>query len=353
MPRSPKRFFPLLLAVIAALFCAAVLVGRPRTLLAKATAVRTGVDRFPQGAVSFWLPDGRVLVLSDSTRRYPTFDLAPAVYDPATGQKTVLSALGHALHSAEYLSLQQSRLSPDGKWLVTGVHGQPQTCTLASLDGAHAVEVPVKYADTNYAHTVWAPDSRSWLYVAEDPYDHCAHVRIYDTGGKLLRDVAHAMQFYGREPLGFVIGERVVAASRTIYGDGGIPFAEFGLYPNCPPRRLYDLTAPGDASAVMDVALSPRGDRLAWAFAYTPVPLGIRALRRSRLFRGREPSSFGLCVSRVDGSAMRDLGRLSSPGDRGLPYWAAPGRLRCLRWTPDGKRVSFLYEDGLYTVPAD
>jgi hypothetical protein len=53
--------------------------------------------------------------------------------------------------------------------------------------------------------------------------------------------------------------------------------------------------------------------------------------------------TLNLYVSRRDGTAMREVGRVAvSPRDRSRGV---------LRWTPDGMRLSFVFEGALWTVP--
>ena len=49
-----------------------------------------------------------------------------------------------------------------------------------------------------------------------------------------------------------------------------------------------------------------------------------------------------LWVSNLDGSRMKELGYV-----KGIAF------IPSLRWLPDGKRMSFIYDKALYTVPAD
>ncbi len=51
-------------------------------------------------------------------------------------------------------------------------------------------------------------------------------------------------------------------------------------------------------------------------------------------------------VSRVDGTRMKRLGWLLTH-----PYSGDGVDAEALRWTPDGKHLSFIYRDGLYIVP--
>jgi len=153
-----------------------------------------------------------------------------------------------------------------------------------------------------------------------------------------------------------------------------------------PPRRSKMRLPAGTVTG--NVAVSPGGDRLAWIMeteTYSPLAaLARRFFPASGLAAQSPVRGIGLYVSRVDGADLRPLGffalpRLALPkqvvlarGGNGANNPAAQAarlqqlqavqffdrRLRgnkdrpvALRWTPDGRRVSFVYKDALYAVP--
>ncbi len=90
--------------------------------------------------------------------------------------------------------------------------------------------------------------------------------------------------------------------------------------------------------------LSPQGDRLAWLIVREYTPPGQRKQRM-----------IGLWVSRLDGSGMQEIGHMDyQPNDFGHRGYEPKKEVpQHLRWTPDGKRLSFQYQGALYTVPAN
>jgi hypothetical protein len=101
-------------------------------------------------------------------------------------------------------------------------------------------------------------------------------------------------------------------------------------------------------SAAVAAALSPDGTRIAWLVTGSrsrlPIPVWIARLWPA-LWRYAAPRSiFALWVSRADGSDMREVGEEDASTAKRRPC--------SLAWTPDGKRLSYLYNDALYAVPA-
>lgn len=60
------------------------------------------------------------------------------------------------------------------------------------------------------------------------------------------------------------------------------------------------------------------------------------------------PATASIWVSRIDGSGMHCLGSVPIKPDD--PAYKQPGEIR---WVPGEKRISFLYHDTLYAIPAD
>ncbi len=148
------------------------------------------------------------------------------------------------------------------------------------------------------------------------------------------------------------------------------------------PRPIRVPLPPGTTMGT--VTLSPRGDHLAWLLereTESPlVPLVRRFLPKHPWASRPRTRTASLWVSRTDGSDLRRIGAIeleplplpSSPSVRGaagvryhlyhthhtlLLYHLrtlsrrddVPGGLR---WTPDGKRLSFVYDGTLWAVPA-
>jgi hypothetical protein len=94
------------------------------------------------------------------------------------------------------------------------------------------------------------------------------------------------------------------------------------------------------------VVLAPRGDRLAYLLTRTQTPPQSPLLRRLWQWFGKGVrQERSIWVSDLEGHHMREIGySIVRPGAP-IPD--------DLRWTPDGKQLSFIAGKSLYTVPAD
>lgn len=126
---------------------------------------------------------------------------------------------------------------------------------------------------------------------------------------------------------------------------GSFDYIEWDLLvPNGPVRRRPLQSPPGIARAF--VALSPRGDRLAWMAQSRNVPPPLEWLHtRFPFLRIPMTHIATLWITKPDGTQPRLLG-----SERIRPGQAPPGPIR---WTPEGKRISFVYQDTLWAVPVD
>jgi hypothetical protein len=88
---------------------------------------------------------------------------------------------------------------------------------------------------------------------------------------------------------------------------------------------------PPSIAAIDDMVVSPRCDHVAW-----------------KLFARERPWA-GLWVSRLDGSDMHEVGGV--PITR--PLTLTDRLFYDIQWRPDGKYLSFVYEDSLYVIPAE
>src|SRR5262249_25318985 len=121
-------------------------------------------------------------------------------------------------------------------------------------------------------------------------------------------------------------------------------FLAVDLTANPPTVKNLPFAVPPNAD-IEEIALSPQGDRLAWKTNTWNDWRSALSAFTSGQPQGRN-IIYAIWVSRLDGSGMRELGseRLTTAGGSPIEH---------LRWLPDGKSVSFVYNNALYTIPAD
>lgn len=98
-------------------------------------------------------------------------------------------------------------------------------------------------------------------------------------------------------------------------------------------------------SKVAQAAFSADGTRIAWLTECTNDSVSYALIRRFMHSLGIPKDgrvSMGLCVTRVDGSRMVDLGEV----------YCKPGEVKGLSWLPDDRHISFVYRNGLFETVA-
>jgi hypothetical protein len=98
-------------------------------------------------------------------------------------------------------------------------------------------------------------------------------------------------------------------------------------------NQMQHFTIPAPSGARFhDLVFSPDGTRTAY------------------LVRFVNPERIGIYISKVDGSRMHSLGVEKRPQRE--PKTPQLASQVALRWLPDSKRVSFIYQSRLYIVPS-
>ncbi|HZT40651.1 MAG TPA: hypothetical protein VFA07_00610 [Chthonomonadaceae bacterium] len=255
-------------------------------------------------------------------------------------------------------------ISPDGAWMLYrnwagGANNPFRTLTL-SLNGSRRIVWPA-WSETRFdmiRQPFWLPDSRHW---AEIVYDHTSHTflaAVYGLDGKHYTGViARGRWLWSGEVHGITQSGSVLIRK---FNTPALPkrlvqIMEWDLQGILAHRangsahaRTISIRMPANTEEVSgpDPRISPQGDRLAWVLTLEnahPEPAWLQRLWA--LFGQRQRKTFGLWVSHLDGSQLREIGHINYQPDDEVP--------QDIRWTPDGKRLSFLYKGALYTVPVD
>lgn len=98
------------------------------------------------------------------------------------------------------------------------------------------------------------------------------------------------------------------------------------------PLHRYAIDLPGK---VQEIAVSPDGERAAWLLQDGTGKIGAMAL----------------WVSKLDGSGLYKVGNFGAGGK--AAHGSGMDFPLQVVWVPGGKKVSFLYGEALWTVPAD
>jgi hypothetical protein len=215
--------------------------------------------------------------------------------------------------------------SGDGRWaLCLDTDGpEPHTNVIGmDLQTGRTLEWP-SLGDPYHLPNHWLSDSRRWL---QFPTLEKGYFNVYsvDAPTKVDRlDFPDAPDANWRTHGHFLTNRDHL----IIYNDPGIrrepwtklDIREYRLFPSITLLSKHHFYPPA-GQQIEAVSFSPAGDRFAWIV-------------------GEQ-----LWVSKLDGTDRVEIGRLPAEG------W---GKGQSLIWLPDGKRLSFVYNDSLYTVPVD
>ncbi|HLV81271.1 MAG TPA: hypothetical protein VKT32_13370 [Chthonomonadaceae bacterium] len=344
-----------------------------RSLLDHATRIisTAGIDQ-----VSYlWLSDHTLLVYNQRP------DPILLQVDTVSGAKTPLITLKKRLlrinSTFPLLFYRSISVSPNGRWLLlTGEEGQPNV--IASPDGTTVLKREA--AEEVTTNGIWLPGSRSWIQLEGDSGEPDALIESRDTSSPIhkalvaetdkVRLLPYIVRLLGSTSTGHILGIR-----NDFYTDPDNPrrispgtdrkigFFEFSIKGTQVDVRPYTITLPkggglysgkyqhfnydGNLGPGEDIALSPDGRHLGWIVyvKYDSTPRSLIEVRTSRL----------------DGSEVHIIRKMEfNPGPApygGLPHPASPGPRPpwplSLQWTPDGKRLSFIYKDILWSVPVE
>jgi hypothetical protein len=258
-----------------------------------------------------------------------------------TNGKSMLCKAISRLHAA-YTSIPggTALLSPDGKWLLTwGAEGEPEGPTqevgdLSMVDGTHHKHLK----PTGSPYICWLDDGRHWIEWDYITYEGRFHqVRIHSVNDDTVRELRVPWRggLKGEVDLEdgrFVSLERLLILFPANYiGVDEAGFLEIGEWDLQHPgsaKRMYKIPVGKDAK-ISAVRFSSGGKRVAC------------------LYSAKNRRSWQIRVSNLDGTNVHDV--------TGLPLVSGDNEFAIsqLDWSPDGKRLSFVYDDSIWVVPAD
>ncbi|HZT40652.1 MAG TPA: hypothetical protein VFA07_00615 [Chthonomonadaceae bacterium] len=320
----------------------------------------------------FWLSDQKVVFL-----HAVRLSNGEAIsLDTRTGVKTLLpvsdemeswlDSLSIAIGGEHRLNTQVGgdyAVSPDARWLLCSAQGlrsrvKGQTGYMAlAMDGTRRLNWPqAGIPSIPDSFPVWLPDHRHWVSAERKPEGDFLLLQSLNAPGKTLR-IALPGHLDG-PALGVTKAGAILIGSDASSRKGTIDMVEIMLPPTsvsagqvltAQKRPLSVAAPPLDNMHITEdpnPIVSPQGDRLAWLVTGEYIPSRLPWLQRLFGFFGvHRQMMVGLWVSGVDGGDMQEIGHLFFKQNEEIPQH--------LRWTPDGKRLSFLYRSILYTIPAD
>jgi hypothetical protein len=343
--RKWRRRIGLLLLTLLIVAGALVVVLAPRgpTLLQRATRIaRTK-------GLHCWLSDHKVLFLPGGNYHYriSIMDLATKTWL----REKRMDAVFNAFCTDRYFYS-----SPDGKWLLCSAFESAPAHAVRLADG-HTLAFPM---EESYILYTWIPGTSRWMYLtAEVDTDsdalHLKKVTIFDVTGPRPVQVLKAAPGIAIDeyaiPVALRDGRLLIPSAVEDSKDGmaaAIRTVECAVEGGrVTLKRTFMLRLPSPKE-VYYFALSPQGDRIAWVEEYDlPAPAWRRWLGKwLRRFAASPQRRNVLCVARLDGTGRREIGdTLKQPGRDKF--------VTGVQWTPDGRRVSFLCDGALWTVPVE
>ncbi len=340
---------------------------RPPNALERATKIITvpewrGTNRSHVESY-FWLPNGDMLILK------PDGKGADHLFRSFAGDPLLEmhpEPLVQALADSEQI-FNFSQLSPDGKWaIVYLVKDKFYVLTAYQMTGKTVRRYSFRYEvpPPGYSEPFWSNDGKELLYIdwgARKLHRLRPDIDVHET----LPIVSLPSSLPNREDLTVITtsntGRLIVQKEHTPPATGKTSFNElpfllelyevgYGADKTCNKTYSISLLQNQNERIVPLLTLSPKGDRLF---------LGVASWRRSPFLAwlhdriSRIPEG-NYCVEQgwvmnLDGSGKHLIGEFTVPMEVGKerPWIVDP------KWTPDGKKISFLYDDGIYTIPAD
>jgi hypothetical protein len=261
-----------------------------------------------------------------------------------------------------------------GPWLTTSLSFDGQWLLFQNSHGASGQWNAYHFSDGRCLHwsardnpklpllatPVWLPNNHQWVTITALPH-HSLQLQIYDVSMPTWKREVPIQGMVGNMVLGITNQNRLLTVTRHVWQrpficfpisgqpDHSISFDEISLSEGS--TYHHALALPSE-TRIVEVVLSPQGDRLAWLLYAVRHPWPAWLPQRFPWLHADLQHSMGVWVSNLDGSAMHEIGEviLEKGGTKQTP---PPQEPMILRWLPDGKRISFFYKEGLFTVAAD
>jgi hypothetical protein len=370
-PKPKKRFNKKWLIALAVIGLGASVLWtlRPRPLLLLSQAKRVADTRYWRNdpGAYFWLSDHEIMLF----RTWPKDPYEAQRLELRTMQETPLAPLNKVLKNMCDIEWGVDVLpSPDGSVLLMWRSHKPniffrsndspylQYASRVNIDGTQLFQWPGHPNGLSISDSTWQADSKGWLHLGTfNKYDgsSLASVKFYSLNAPgRTKEIVLGTNNQFPINAGLAADNTLVGMDLVSFGPGGT--ARLRIWPlkegAKPAEKLVPL--PGFADNYSTI-VSPRGDRIAWVISGTGRKSPTNLLERLFGFLGQKPvPTTGLWVSKVDGSELHEIGRMEFPWKpKGNTLPSAALRPSLVRWMPDGKHLSFIHDEALYTVPVD
>jgi hypothetical protein len=240
----------------------------------------------------------------------------------------------------------------DGKWVafVDGLN-HPTYYGLIALDGSLCLRRPrdSEYRMPGMAAMQWTCES-SAFYLASHGDTNFRHTHadlISSNAFEHPESLAFASPDEPATELGFTDRGRILALIKWPYGrikpDESIHLAEFDPHIAGGALRQWILKPP-PGGKVEQIALSSRGDKLAWLILTKNQGPRVAFLRKSLDLMGyKVQDSISLWISNLNGSQMKEIAAATV----GPQPWGGG-----LAWSPSDKKISFVLDvKNIWVVP--
>lgn len=328
--------------VITFIIMAAILYPRERYLL----NIANKFEGFPNWDVNCgydWLTSNEVMICRGSEKT----GMKLFIRDLADKHEIELKDLNRHFTNS-FVRHGDVQISPDRHWILwtDEVDG---FCT-ARLDGSGYHKWDGSWLTED---CFWAADSRYWFSLGGGVYPkeryqqaviHAIDASMKDRSVPIRPDNQPALSLAATgNPTSCIITSWHQNSSRILK----LQITEICLLSNMARLRKLIVSPPKNIKEAGYVAVSPAGDRIAWLVeteANMSFPQWLRRLLPT-LHVGPQ-RAIGLWVSHLDGSNMTEIGHIKLPSDDSNGDMIAYD----LRWLPDCKHVSFVYNGALWIV---
>lgn len=344
---------------------------------------------------TFWISPHELLTFrrdKSRTRPYPitspyysrtrmkTEDVRRWTPDPATPQlqAVVINISNGEMHRLENLTAaldipysedSAPELSPDCKrLLLCQLRGSMPSYIVCDLDGSHMETWDVGTSQGPF-HPNWLPDSKHWIEYSQNspvlPTNIIQHSVDSENSSVVLRKDCPPGNSIGVDKLGRPLVFEIMGLSgRALSGCDYVihPVTTSTSQPSSQDVHLHLIASANinwatqsrremiwRADEVAQIKLSPQKDRVAYMVytgggpAFAALPAIVRKLMNAQ--RKFDSIRCALWVSGIDGKNPREIGTVDAVNEAHLPTE--------VQWLPDGKHISYLFDDTLWIVPVN